>query len=500
MPKHRKASHNLGHYRLFSASLGHLVPCCVQEIIPGDTFVHSTTALVRVAALAAPLMHPVQVRIHHWFVPYRLLWTGWEDFITGKNDALTVPQVAVPTENYTDLLDHMGIPDVDDQTVNVLNLRAYQMIWNEFYRDQDLDTPAVVSLANGPDTTTSLALQRVRWEKDYFTTAREYPQMGDTSVTIPFAAGSLAPVKGVGLTSTTAAGIVQGTPVRETDGSTPTYAHSIPSSVSNRFTIETDVDSDTAKPLIYADLSQAEGAGIDVNDYRRSVARQIFLERRNRFGSRYVDFLRFMGVNPSDARLQRPEYLGGGRSVISFSEVLATAETTAAGVKVGSMAGHGIVALRTPRYRRFFEEHGVVLSLFSVRPKVMYAQQLHRMWERQTKDDFFQLENQMEGPQPVLTRELYAAAADPTTIFGWQGRHDDYRRTQSYVSGLFRPGETAADWHLAREFDAEPALNSAFLECVPKDDVFQSANDPQLYCMTSHDIRARRLVSARARY
>lgn len=482
----RKHFHNLSHYRLASLTMGDLQPCGIVEALPGDVFVHRSTVLARVAALVAPLMHPVQLRVHHFFVPSRLLWDNFEAFITGRNTDLTLPTVAVPTENYTPLLDHFGVPDVDDQVINVLPFRAYQMIWNEYFRDQQVDTAAVISTADGPDTTTELSMKKVRWQKDYFTTARPYPQLGDASITIPFSAGTEAPVSG-----SVIARMVSNqaeTTFSKPNATDPSAAQASTGQTGN---IAFEIDDDAV-----ADLSSVDDGGIDVNDLRRSLARQRFLEARNRYGDRYTDYLRYLGERPGDSRLQRPELLGSSSRVISFSEVLATAE--AGSQKVGDMAGHGIVALRGQRYRRRIPEHGYVISLISARPTVMYAQQLQRMWMRSVKDDFWQMENEAEGPQPVYTRELYAGAADPSTIFGWTGRHDDYRRLQSYVSGTFRTTED--DWHLARIFESEPALNSSFLACVPRDDIYASSSDPQLYCMIDHSITARRLVSKVARH
>lgn len=493
----KRARHNLSHYRLLTCNQGELVPCAAMEVLPGDSFNHATTALARVATLVAPLMHPVQVRIHHWYVPYRLIWDEFEEFITAR-DTPVHPTIGVPTENYTPLLDHLGVPDVDDQIINALPLRAYDLIWNEFYRDQDLDTELVISKASGPDTTTAIALQNCRWEKDYFSSARPYPQFGETGVTIPFAPGTEAPVRGLGFIST-ANIATDDRLVRETlPGTTVTYDQAAFGSDAGIVVVRSlgTGTGSNARPDVVADLSDLEGGGIDINELRTAFARQRFLEARNRYGSRYTDYLRFLGVRPSDARLQRPEYLGGGRKVISFSEVLSTADSGTA--DVGSMAGHGIVACQTPRYRRFFEEHGIVLSLVSVRPKVMYSEQLHRMWLRRLKDDYWQKENEMEGPQAVFTQELYADTAPISTIFGYQGRHDDYRRLQSYVSGTFR--STEDDWHLARQFSSSPTLNSSFLSCVPRTDIYAAPSEVQLYMMINHNVSARRLVAHTAKH
>jgi len=491
-----KHPHNLSHYRCLTMNMGQLVPIACVEVLPGDRFVHSTRAMIRLQPLLAPLMHIVQARIHHWYVPNRIVWDEWETFITGKEEP-TFPTITIPTANHTDLTNHFGIPPVNNIVASALPIRAYQKIWNEFYRDQDIDTAAVIDETSGADSTTALTLQHVREEKDYFTTAREDPQMGD-GITIPFAAGSLAPVKGIGAYGDWSSGNISAQAVRETDGTTPTYAQAMPTSVANRIAIEQDADAAGGIPQVYADLSQADGAGIDVNDLRRSLARQTFLEHRNRFGSRYVDYLRFLGIRPSDARLQRPEYLGGGRAVLSLSEVLSSADAGSA--NVGDMAGHGIVGVSSKRYRRFFEEGGHVISLLSIRPKAVYSQQFQRMWLRRLKDDFWQKENEMEGPQPVFTQELYGAAASAATVFGYNGRHDDYRHQPSFVSGNFRTGANLDHWTLARHFGSEPVLDSTFLKCEPRTDIFPATTEPQCYVMADHMIRARRLVSRTPRH
>lgn len=497
----KRASQNLSHHRLLTMNMGQLVPVGCIEVLPGDKFVHATRAMIRVQTLLAPLMHIIQARIHHWYVPNRIIWEEWETFITGKTEP-TFPTITIPTANHTDLTDHLGIPPVNNIIASALPLRAYALIWNEFYRDQDLNTPLVIDLTSGADSTTSLALQHVTEEKDYFTTAREDPQMGDT-VLIPFAAGSEAPVLGIGTAANDAWTSEAGpTSVRQSDSSTlvnySNHGKASNSNSTNAIYVESGGPGGAEFPNVRVDLSQAVGAGIDINDFRLAMSRQKFAEHRNRFGSRYVDYLRFLGIRPSDARLQRPEYLGGGRQVLSFSEVLATAEGTT--TDVGDMAGHGIAGLRTRRYRRFFEEGGHVISLMSVRPKAVYSQQFHRMWLRRTKDDFWQKENEAEGPQAVFTQELYGAAASAATVFGYTGRHDDYRRLPSYVSGAFRTGETFDYWHLGRNFSAEPTLNAAFLKSEPRTDIYGSANDPQLYVMADHNIQARRLVSFKARH
>ena len=362
----KRTKHSLSHYKLLSCDMGELVPIGLLEVLPGDTFQHATSLLVRVSPLLAPVMHPVHVRIHHWFVPHRLVWDDWEAFITGGpdgNDASVFPTIDTSTNNSIgSLYDYLGIPNINNLEISALPLRAYQLIFNEWYRDQDLVTAAVIDTTSGADTTTEDALQKVAWEKDYFTSSRPWTQKGD-DVSVPI--GGTAPVIGMGKITNQNFND-GGATVYESDGTSTTYPASGAASINwgsanNQWQVEEDPNN-AGFPWIRADLSQA--AGSTINDLRLAFALQRYQEARARYGSRYTEYLRYLGVRSSDARLQRPEYLGGGRQVIQFSEVLQTAEGTNA---VATLRGHGIGAIRSRRYRRFFEEHGYVISLLSVK-------------------------------------------------------------------------------------------------------------------------------------
>ena len=238
-----------------------------------------------------------------------------------------------------------------------------------------------------------------------------------------------------------------------------------------------------------------ELGSVDINQLREAFALQRFEEHRALYGSRYVEYLRYLGVKSSDARLQRPEYLGGSRQTIQFSEVLQTAPSEDS--PVGALKGHGIGAMRTNRYRRFFEEHGYVLTVMMVRPISVYMQGLSRMWNRRVKEDYFQQELQHIGQQEVLTKELYAGsssgATSDDTVFGYQNRYDEYRWHESYVSGEFR--NILNSWHMARDFANEPTLNADFINAVPTTRIFAAQENDTLYCMANHSIQARRLLA-----
>lgn len=491
----KRSKFSLSHYKLFSCDMGELVPCGMFEVLPGDTVQHATSMLVRASALLAPVMHPVHVRIHHWFVPYRLIWDEWEDFITGGPDGLNAsefPTITLTNPAVGSLADYLGIPNgTYSPVVSALPFRAYALIWNEWYRDQDLETKLTIDLTSGADSTTNTTLKNCAWEKDYFTSARPWEQKG-AAITIPL--GTEAVVRGTGgVMKFEEAGAASnyGTFTYRAADSTVRAALQ-GGSMSDGDPIGFQSNPAVTDTGLFADLSDA--SAITVTALREALALQRYEEARARFGSRYVEYLRYLGVRSSDARLQRPEYLGGGRQTIQFSEVLATAETGST-TKVGDLKGHGIGAMRSNRYRRFFEEHGVVISLASVRPKTMYVDGLSRMWNRRTKDEFWQKEFQHIGQQEVLNKEVRAVHATPNGVFGYQDRYDEYRRQESSVGGEFRTS-TLNYWHFARSFASDPALNSTFVSCVPTERTFAVSTNDVLYNMANHSIQARRLVGA----
>lgn len=407
----RRYKHNLSHYHLFTGNMGDLIPAACVEVLPGDSFQGQTSLLVRATPLVAPVMHPVTVRVHHWFVPNRILWGGWENWIVNSTNSDVPPTTSTginqPLNAYLGLDDTVAHP-----LINALPHYAYNKIWNECYRDKELCAERAAS---------SKSVAKVMWEKDEFTTASIDPAEGAYDVKIPLDA--------------------------------------------------------TSQTMEVADLRAA------LADYR-------YQEARSRYGTRYVEYLRYLGIKPSDARYNRPEFLGGGRQTISFSEVLQTGEGTD---PVGTMRGHGIVALRSNRYRRFFEEHGFVMTLVSVRPKSIYQTHFPRRFMRLLKEDYWQKERADLGLVDIEKRELFSDnTVTDTETFGYQDRDFEYRRERSRVSGEFLT--TQNHWHLARLFASHPELNESFITCDPSKRIFADQTSHGLYFMAQNQIRARRLV------
>lgn len=483
--------------------MGELVPIGpAVPVLPGDSIQHSTSLLIRYSPLLTPVMHPVHIRVHHWFVPFRLLWQNgiddsWEAFITGGHDGLdasTYPTITFNNASVGALADYLGVtPSVaSDRAIDALPFRAYALIYNNWYADEDLNTQLTIDLTGGNDTTTNTTLQVVCWEKDYYTSSRPWTQKGPT-VSLPL--GTAANVK------TSSSNLVTGAqqPMKMLDADaggavTDGLAMSTNSGVVGQGAASAWTANSGMYPSnLFADLSTATAA--TVNELREALAIQRYEEARARYGSRYTEYLRYLGVRSSDARLQRPEYLGGGKQTVQFSEVLQTGVTTSGtpSTGVGTMAGHGIGAVSSNRYRRFFEEHGFVVSLMSVLPKTIYVNGTSRHLLKTTKEDFWQKELQHIGQQTVLNKETYSAHSNPDGNFGYQDRYDEYRRNESTVHGDFRT--TLNMWHLGRIFAADTSLNAAFVNSNPATRIFQSASADTLWVMAYHSMQARRLVS-----
>lgn len=489
----KRSKFSLSHYKLLTADMGKIVPLTWYEALPGDSFQASTSLLIRCSPLQSPVMHPVRVRLHNFFVPNRLLWEDWENFITGGPDGKNAS--SPPVVEFTDvaegsLADYLGIPAADysgspsgNLTVSALPFRAMQIIYNEWYRDQQLIEEVPIAMTGGIDSTVNLELYNASWEKDYFTTTRPEPQLGD-EVLIPL--GDSAPVVPSG----------SGMPTYSYNGSTggKHVSDSSDSRVHNQPTPGAVYDELWDDPNLEADLSLA--TGISVNDLRFALAIQRYQEARNNYGSRYDDYLRYLGVSPQDSRLQNPEFISGGSNMIQFSEVLRTgnsADHQAEDNPIGEMLGHGIAAVRSNRFRRYIPEHGIIMQLMSVIPKSIYTTELERKWTRSDKEDYWQKELMYLGDQEVKNLEIQSTHTQPDETFGYQSRYNEYRGMPSSIAGEFR--STLNYWHYAREFAGDVALNQSFIESVPTKRVNSSQDTNVLYIMANHSIQARRMLT-----
>lgn len=506
----KRAKFNLSNFHNCTFKLGYLYPVNLTEVLPGDSVQLSTSVFLRLAPMVVPVMHPVYMHLSNFFVPSRILWDGFEDFITGGPDGTDTSVLPKVTLNVTNspvgsLADAFGIPvqmlkDAKTFSVNSLPFIAYYMIWNEYFRDQDLNEAIDLSTITGAPS--SLSLLRPSWAKDYFTTARPWPQKGP-DVSVP-----------VNLTVAGEPTITASTTI-DPSGEPPLfqryYAQSPIGALRHNFdaagepTITESNLQDcltwldpalSARTVIKYTSGNPELGSVNINDLREAFALQRFEEHRSMFGSRYEDLLRYLGVRPQDARLQLPEYLGGFSAPVQFSEVLQTS-SDADRSGVGDMYGHGIGATKGRRIRRFIPEHGYIMSLLTVRPIPVYSQGLERLWSKENRFDFWQKEYEHIGQQEIRNSEVYAdgdTAQDKAT-FGYQNRYDEYRRGVNIITGEFRTNQDY--WTMARIFASRPTLNGDFVSCMPTDRIFQvnEQNSDQCYAMVKNNIIAKRLVS-----
>lgn len=474
-----------------TCNMGQLVPIYCEEIVPGDVFRVSTDIVVRMAPMLAPIMHNVNVYTHFFFVPNRLLFDDWENFITGGsdgNDATVAPTITTPVGGFApgSLADYLGVPTgVAGLSVSALPFRAYNRIYNDYYRDENLQTEVALSTAAGVDSTTNTTLLNRAWQHDFFTSALPFQQRGP-AVNLPL--GSTAPVNVKPNTLTHLNMWYNNTGVvayRGIDYSENRILNSMAA------TPGTPESPDTG---LVADLSQATSGTI--NDIRYAFQVQRFLETNARGGVRYIEsILSHFGVKSSDARLQRAEYLGGGKSPIMISDVLQHSADDNQPTPLATMAGQGYSAQRSHQFKKFFEEHGFIIGIMSIMPRTTYQQGLGKMWTRPNRYSYYWPVFSHLGEQAIYNREIYAQGTDADTgIFGYQPRYEEYRRSYSTVHGDFR--SSLAFWHLGRIFNALPVLNSEFITCSPSNRIFavQDANVDHLWVDIFHHVKAVRPI------
>jgi hypothetical protein len=495
--KPKKNVFDLTHDVKLSTNMGQLTPILTLECVPGDKINLSCESLIRFAPMIAPVMHRMDVTMHYFFVPNRILWNNWEKFITEHNSEHVAPYLSVQTGTYTaaqlKMMDYMGIPPIPTggttTNVSALPFAAYQAIWNEYYRDQNLQAPLDYKLTDGDNNTDSTArakwttLRNRAWEHDYFTASLPFAQKG-AAVDIPI-------------------GTLQGdTRVTWNSDEVPNsnydkagvYGYSPGTFVESTFIGNTAPQNLTSEPGatsgLIAKTSETSVEPATINDLRRAFRLQEWLEKNARGGTRYIEnILTHFGVRSSDKRLQRPEYITGVKSPVVVSEVLNTTGQTD-GLPQGNMAGHGISVTSGKSGSYYCEEHGYIIGIMSVMPKTAYQQGIPRTFLKTDSLDYFWPTFANIGEQEVKKEELYAYTANAQDTFGYVPRYAEYKYMPSRVAGEFRT--TLNYWHLGRIFSTEPSLNSTFVECDPTKRIF-AVEDPgtdSLYCHVLNKIQA----------
>jgi len=465
--------------------MAQLIPVMCDEVVPGDFFEMGNEAVIRFQPLVAPVLHEINMYVHYFFVPYRLLWDNatpdnWETFISGGIDGDELPTIptwepTVTTEG--SLWDYMGFPtgiDPDGAYPIDFPRRAYNLVYNEFYRDETLVTE--VALTN--ETILSRA-----WEKDYFTSALTAQQRG-TAPALPISGTTHAVWNLTDIDSTSSAG----------------NWHSSGSGPNDQLYIQNPGTNGQANALAFLNkntVDLAVASTFDIADLRLAFQVQRWMERNARAGVRYTEFLQaHFGVAPRDDRMQRPEYIGGSKSPIIVSEVLQTSGTKDEPTPQGNMAGHGI-SVSTNQCGKFrCQEFGLIMGILSVMPRSAYQQGINRQWLKATKYDFYFPEFANLSEQAITNAEICASgvSAHNTGIFGYQGRYDELRTKQNQICGEMRT--TYDYWHLGRQFNPAlpPALNGTFITCDPRKDIFAVPTEPGLIVSFGNIIKAFRPV------
>lgn len=642
----KKSKFNLTHLHSATLDAGYLVPFLLQPTLPNDTFRIGLSTFLRAQPMLAPLMHEVFLNTQYWFVPYRLLWDSWEDFITGGSDLSSTPNFPVVTSTAEDakvgsLWDYFGFPLEQGVEVSAMPFRALAEIWNTRYRDEDLQSEVPISYGSGLDRATNRQLLSPCISKDYFSVSRPFTQRG-ANVFVPITGGEsskrvihkhvwrtrffivdLAPTENSILQPFTKENLL-GAYVTCTSGSNPAFSFprtlvteenydSLQAAITNTFrttasvgrTITTydqpeflDICNTLADSFVLGDSKvkystkrlsslKLETAGdpggaklntfifenvgvcayrmslvsdstvaeaksnrwldgipslnprlaprkcdlimasrvapcdtanmyysrenyvtfsstgqVSVRDLREASALQRYAERGLKYGNRYEEFIqREFGISPRDSRIQRPEYLGGGRGLLNISEVLQTAESTDTGV--GTMRGHGIGAITQRRIKFRSPEHGIIIGLLSIRPKIVYTQGVDREFLKRSRLDFFTPELANIGMQEVLTQEIYANSGNKGQIFGYSDRYQEYRYHKPLVTGEFRGNLNF--WNMALQFANQPELNSEFVNMKTYADNWkrpfqiQDNSAHAFVCMLKNHIRAYRPIPRRAK-
>ena len=497
---------DLSHDKRLSLKMGEIIPVMAVDVLPGDKFTIESSHLTRMLPLVAPVMHNVKVKMRYFFSPNRLVWDNWEDFITGPESANDITEPIHPYINTvsipSSLIDYMGVSTADgiggqSVQVNALPFAHYQFIWNEYFRDQNLQIEVDHELVDGDNSANANLYQKrkVAWQHDRFTSALPFTQKGP-EVTLPVLDSS-STVQAISFNSGSplpdtvyeAAGGIVGANVY--GFRTNSQGETLDDSLTKFVALD-----NSANLLI--DQSALNQNAATINELREAFAIQKWLELNARTGNRYTEHIQaHFGVKPQDARLQRPEEFGGSVANIQFSEVLQTSQTITTGTDqspLGQMGGHGITASGSRKASYYAQEHGWIFAFMYVVPDTTYSQGVPAKFNKVDRYDYYQPLLAHLGEQPVLNKELYATGGSKDAdTFGYLPIYDEYRHEQNSVHGLMK--STLEYWHLGRKFSSLPMLNSSFIECVPSDRVFVELDDAeQIIAHVYNDLKVQRKV------